>query len=275
MYLQPVKRNPPPFHVKAEDTYLGEDEHGYYVLEGFFDGIGNMFKRMVKFTPKSFTPSNIFKAFRNTTLTTMTGGAYLVLPKNVKKTMENVANVALPVAATVVGASLVSPSIMPALMSKFSAVGKVMGKAVGEVGTSLINNLGKLNFSQQAKIAEKVTTDDIEYAERHGGELPPHIMKLINEAEKQAFAYGAMQAAQSNVQLPPAQPAFYSNSSLYPAMKNAGFELEPPPGEPQGIGTPAIIGLSVGAGALLIYLLGGPSGVPSSRTRRVHRRNRR
>lgn len=126
-----------PILRKTGGTYLGEDETYYYwmspapndQLGGIFDNIGNMFSRMVKFTPKSFTPGNIYKGFVNTTLTTATGGLYQVLPKDIKKTVYEVGKVAIPVVAGGVLAYTAGPAVMSMLMPKLTAAANILGKA--------------------------------------------------------------------------------------------------------------------------------------------------
>lgn len=129
--------------VQAGGTYLGEDETYYYYmhpqagneLNGFFDGIGNMFSRMVKFTPKSFTPGNIYKGFVNTTLTVASGGLYQALPKNLKKTVYEVGKVAIPVVAGGVLAVAAGPAVMATLMPKLTAAAGLLSKGAGAVGS--------------------------------------------------------------------------------------------------------------------------------------------
>lgn len=131
-----------PILRRTGGTYLGEDERYYYWMEpgatdqlgGFFDNMGNMFKRMVKFTPKSFTPGNIYKGFVNTTLTVASAGTYQLLPKNLKKTVYEVGKVAIPVIAGGVLAMTMGPAIMSTLMPKLTAAGKLLGGASGVMG---------------------------------------------------------------------------------------------------------------------------------------------
>lgn len=254
MYCPLDKRKPCPLRLKPTETYLGESAEGYYVIEGFFDNIGNMFKRMVKFTPKSFTPGNIFKAVRNTTLTTMTGGAYLVLPKSVKKTMENVANVAMPIAAVGVSAALVGPSIMTMIGPKLSMVGKMLGKNASSIGGSLFDALGKLTGPKQSEIAQQVTPEDIAYAETHNGQFPRHIQQLIDEGERQTYGYAAMNTANPNMIRQPATEALYAPASLYPGLQQARMEQMNPQQEDSS-SSAATVGLAVGGTALLFLLL--------------------
>lgn len=259
MYCRLDKRKPCPFQLKPTETYLGEDANGYYVMDGFFDNVGNMFKRMVKFTPKSFTPGNIFKAVRNTTLTTMTSGAYLVLPKSVKKAMENVANVAMPIAAAGIAAVTLGPSVMAMVGPKLSAAGSILGKNMSSIGGSLFDLLGKLPGSKQSEIVQQVTPEDIAYAETHNGVYPGRIQNLINEAERQTYGYAAMNAVNpSTIQTPPT-PSFYASSSLYPGLQQARAEQMAlqslPQEETDGLSPGATIGIALGGSALLILLL--------------------
>lgn len=257
MYCQLDKRKPCPFSLKPTETYLGESADGYYVMDGFFDNMGNMFKRMVKFTPKSFTPGNIFKAVRNTTLTTMTGGAYLVLPKSVKKTMENVANVAMPIAAAGIAAATLGPSIMTMVGPKLTAAGNILGKNLSSIGGSLFNALGKLSPSKQSEIAQQVSPEDIAYAETHNGQYPGHIQQLIEEGERQQYAYAAMNAVNPNMIRNPATSSTFASSDLYPGLQQARMEQMQAQGQPEeeGLSSGAIVGIAAGGTALLFLLL--------------------
>lgn len=192
-------------------------------MDGFFDGIGNMFKRMVKFTPKSFTPSNIFKAVRNTTLTTMTGGVYLALPKSVKKTMENVANIALPVAAAGIAAATLGPSIMSMVGPKLSTVGTMLGKNISTIGKGLFDVMGKLSPAQQSQVAQKVTPQDILYAEQHQGQFPQPFVQYVDEVAKQNYL-PVVNAALNPTGTDPNQ--FYASSSLYPGLQQAMLDQQ-------------------------------------------------
>lgn len=254
MYCALDKSKPCPFPLKGTEVYLGENEHGYFVMDGFFDGITNMFKRMVKFTPKSFTPSNIFKAVRNTTLTTMTGGIYLALPKNIKKTMENVANVAMPIAAAGIAAVTLGPAVMGILGPKLSAVGGLLGKNASSIGQSLFGALGKLAPGKQAEVAQQISPNDIAYAETHNGQFPPHIQQLLNQAEQATYGYAAYNAMNPNSSLQQPPPAsFYADSKLYPGLQ-AQYAAQQQQQEPQEEFSPVAIA-GVGAGVLALVLL--------------------
>lgn len=254
MYARLDRSKPCPFPLPAQCTYLGEDENGYYHMDGFFDGIGNMFKRMVKFTPKSFTPGNIFKAVRNTTLTTMTGGIYLALPKNIKKTMENVANVAMPIAAAGITAAIVGPSVMSALGPKLSSAASLLGKNVSTIGKTVFGALGKLSPAGQSEVVNQIKPDDIVYAERNGV-LPSHIQALIDQAERDTYAYAAAQ--QSNMMLRP------TNAMLAPP-ENAGVpsvyyglieENRKKMEEAQALHSDQLVTVSAMAGGALLLIL--------------------
>lgn len=254
MYCPLDKSRPCPFPLKGTEVYLGENEHGYFVMDGFFDGITNMFKRMVKFTPKSFTPGNIFKAVRNTTLTTMTGGVYLALPKSVKKTMENVANVAMPIAAAGIAAVTLGPAVMGVLGPKLTAAGGLLGKGASSIGQTLFGALGKLAPSKQTEIAQQVTPNDIAYAETHGGKYPPHIQVLIDQAEQATYGYAAYNALNPNASLQQPPPAsFYADSKLYPGLQAQYAALQQSQGPQSEFSPVAVAG--VGAGVLALVLL--------------------
>lgn len=253
MYCKLDRSKPCPFPLPPTATYLGEDANGYYHMDGFFDGLGNMFKRMVKFTPKSFTPANLYKGFINTTLTTATFGAYQVLPKNVRKTMYNVGKIAVPVIAAGVGAAVVGPSVMSALGPKLASAGNLIGKGLSSVGGSLFGMLSKLPSNKQAEVAEQVTDKDIAYAEQHGGQYPPHIQALIEQAERQSYEAAALQAQMQAQQSPLNQqpsPSLYASSSLYPGLQTQQPQQPQTPQEES-----SAVGPVIGGAALLLLLL--------------------
>jgi hypothetical protein len=257
MYCSLDKSRPCPFPLRADQTYLGEDDRGYYVMDGFFDNIGNMFKRMVKFTPKSFTPSNIFKGVRNTMLTTMTGGVYLALPKSVKKTMEQVANVALPVAAAAIAAKTLGPSVMSMIVPKLSMVGSALGKNISTIGKGLFDMLGKLSPSQQSQVAQQVTPQDILYAEQHQGQFPPQFMQYVDDVAKSNYLPAV------NVSLNPTATdtrQFYADSSLYPGLQQAMLDQQMGQSSQRvdqaGNWSSGEVMAAVGAGVVVAYLVG-------------------
>lgn len=203
MYQQPIRQRgrrptPPPGYA-----YLGEDAHYWYFvspganpqLGGFFDNVGNMFKRMVKFTPKSFTPGNIYKGFVNTTLTVATGGIYQVLPKNIKKTVYEVGKVAIPVVAGGVLAVTAGPAVMGVLGPKLNAAGGILGKAAGSIGGNLFNFLGKLAPSQQAHVAEQITPQQIAEMET-SAMLPSSLQPMFTQAMEESLPQPSSGAAQ-------------------------------------------------------------------------------
>lgn len=235
MYLEPTKKRVPyPVSraMPSGSTYLGEDQHYYYWMEkaatdqlgGLFDNIGNMFKRMVKFTPNSFKPSNIYEGFINTTLTAATGGLYQVLPKNFKKTVYEVGKVAVPVVAGGVLAYTAGPAVWNILQPKLAAAGKLLssgaskifggggqnitskdyGGAVSQSGSSagagfletasqtihvggqLMNLLGKLPQNKQAEVAQTLTPEQIAYMEKYG-QIPPELQGYFDNMARQTF----------------------------------------------------------------------------------------
>ena len=130
-----------PILRRTGGTYLGEDETYYYWIDppaqrelgGLFDNIGNMFKRMVKFTPNSFKPSNIYEGFINTTLTAASGGLYQVLPKNLKKSVYQAGKVAVPVIAGGVLAYTAGPAVWSILGPKLTAAGNLLKSGAGSM----------------------------------------------------------------------------------------------------------------------------------------------
>lgn len=184
------KSKPCPFPISPTQTYLGENELGYYVMDGFFDNIGNMFKRMVKFTPKSFTPGNLYEGLINTTLTVASGGIYQVLPKDIKKTVYDIGKVAVPVVAGAAAAAAFGPAIMSTLTPKLQAAANVIGKNLSSVGKGLFDAMGKLTQSQQAQVAQQVTPQEIVAIEQTG-QIPPHVAAMISQMEQQAYGTAA------------------------------------------------------------------------------------
>lgn len=185
---QALVKSPLPHAIRRQVpvtwTYLGEDEAGYMFLEGFFDDFGNMFKRMVKITPKSFTPGNIYKGFVNTTLTVASGGIYQFLPKGVKKTVYEVGKVAIPVVGGAILA-MSNPIIMSTLTSKLAKVGAILGKNPKAVGGALFGLLNRLGPSQQVQVAEQLTPEQIAQIEQ--GNVPPEVQELMKQMAQQSY----------------------------------------------------------------------------------------
>lgn len=164
--------------------YLGEDRNYYHFvqpgaspsLDGF--DIGNMFKRMLKFTPKSFTPGNIYKGFINSTLTVASGGLYQVLPSGLKKTVYEVGKVAVPIVAGGILAYTAGPAVMAVLMPKLSAAGSLLGRAASSVGGSLMSMMGKMSQAGAAQVATGITPEQLAQWEA-SGTIPPSLEPLL------------------------------------------------------------------------------------------------
>lgn len=212
--------------VRRGATYLGEDEAYYYIMEpaatdglgGFFDKIGDVFKKI----PKAFAPKNLYKTFIDTTLTVASGGLYLAVPKKLRGEIRKVANVAVPVIAGGVLAYTAGPAVMSALMPKLKAAGNlisggagkvfgmfgggskggasqdpgsaVIGQATGQggnvyqeggqvdpiaIGGAVIGLLQRLPQHKQAEVVERLTAEDIAYMERYN-RVPPHLEQYFN-----------------------------------------------------------------------------------------------
>jgi len=232
MYTRLDRSQPCPFPIPKTSTYLGEDANGYYWMDavpmedadglGFLKGLGNMFKRMVKFTPKSFTPKNLMKAFTNTTVGVATGGLAYLAPAGLRKTIFKAGETIVPVVAAAAGAAALAPAVLPMLSGKLSAAGGLLGKSGSSVGGSLFQMLGSLTGSKQSEIASQVTPQDIVYAETHQGRYPQHIMDMISKAEREQFEYAAAQTANQIMNplqrmLPPTETT-HASSSLYPGL---------------------------------------------------------
>lgn len=192
MYRKPAPGTIP-LHIKRRlppgTQLLGEDEHYYYFvhpganpqLGGFFDSLGNMFTRMVKITPKSFTPGNIYKGFINTSIATMSGGLSLALPSKLQSQIRQVANYAVPIVAGGVLAAVAGPSIMATLGPKISAAAGILGKDALKIGGQLFSFLGKMSPAQQAKVAEQITPQNIATMEQ-SAQLPPELQQMFQAA---------------------------------------------------------------------------------------------
>ena len=168
--------------------YLGEDRYYYHFVKpgggsglGELGSISSMFSRMVKFTPKSFTPGNIYKGFINTVLTTSTGGLYQVLPKNIKKSVYEIGKVAVPIVAGAVLAYTAGPAIMAALGPKLASAGSMLGKAAGTVGGGLMDLMSKMPQHAQAQVATQITPEQIAQWDQSGS-IPPSLENLLGKA---------------------------------------------------------------------------------------------
>lgn len=250
MYCPLDRTQRPPFPLKPTETYLGEDESGYYVMDGFFSKMGNMFKRMVKFTPKSFKPSTIMRAMTNTAMVAVTGGAYLALPSKLKNTIETAGTYVIPAAAGAYVAATAGPAVMSALGPKLSSVASALGKNISSIGKGLFDIMGKLSPSQQAQVAQRVTPQDILYSERNQGQFPPQFMNYVDEVARSNYGYAV------NASLPASQQdarQYYADSSLYPGLQQA---MQTPQEEPAGSWSSGEVAAAVGAGVVVAYLIG-------------------
>lgn len=262
MYAKLDKSSPCPFPLKPTETYLGESIDGYYTVEmvpieglgSFFGDVANMFKRMVKFTPKSFTPANLYKGLINTTLTTASFGAYQLLPKNIKKTVYDIGTVAVPVVA---GAALAaaSPAIMSSLMPKLQSAASILGKNVSTIGKTLFGAMSKLPASEQSNIAQQVTAQDIAAMEKNGV-IPPHIQAMINQAD-----YATNQLAVENLRLRQENEAILAEQmkQARQAMQQSFMPVMGPtaPVEPDSDIAPSTIGILLAGGVGLVAVLLG------------------
>lgn len=211
-------------------AYLGEDDRAYYFvgpagtaeLGGFFDGLGNMFKRMVKFTPKSFTPGNLYKGFVNTTLGVASGGLIYALPKSVRKSIYNVGKIAIPVVAAGVGAYYAGPAVMGVLGPKLSSAASILGKNIGTIGSKLFEFIGKIAPSKQAAVASQITPEQIVQMET-SQTLPSELVPLFQNA-MQGSLPGSQYGGYSSVGVPSEQPTD-SEGGPAPSGGNAGVVL--------------------------------------------------
>lgn len=255
MYTHLDKRQPPPFRLPPTATYLGEDENGYYHMDGFFDGLTNMFKRMVKFTPKSFQPKNILKAFTNTTVGVATGGLAYLAPKQIRQTIFKAGETIVPIVAAGAVAAAAAPAVMGMLGPKLQAAGGILGKNANSIGGGLFKILGRLTEGGQAQVAQNVTSDDIVYTEQHGT-LPPHLQALVDQQDRAQFEYAVAQTAQNimsplNQPLPPAETG--APSVYYGLIKEHQQQLEAAQaGHTDQLLT---VGAMAGGAVLLILLL--------------------
>lgn len=200
MYQPPIHStmHPPPASVMRRmppgTRYLGEDATYWYfvhpgenpALGGFFDKLGNMFTRMVKFTPKSFTPGNIYKGFVNGALTMATMGVYQVLPKHFKKQVYNAGKIAIPVVAGAALAYTAGPAVMSALGPKLSSAASLLGKGVSTIGGRLFDFLGKMPQHAQAAMASQITPEQIAQMET-SNQLPPSLEPMFQQAMAQTM----------------------------------------------------------------------------------------
>lgn len=247
---------PPSFIMRAlppGTQYLGEDETYWYfshpganpALGDFFSDVGKMFSRMVKFTPKSFTPGNIYTGFVNTTLTTLTAGAYQFLPKSLKKTVYDVGKVAIPVIAGGVVAYTAGPAVWGMIGPKLTAAGNILGKAASTVGGKFLDILGKFGSSQQAAIAQAATPEQIAQMDQTG-QIPYDLQRVID------------QAAAANFQPQPVYqtPGYAGAASLYNPEAMAARDAGQQPVAMAGAFDMTTLALMT-AGGLAIYLVLG------------------
>lgn len=226
----------------------GADQDGLYLYDpqlGFFKKIGKMFKRMVKFTPKSFRPANIFRAATSASLTLATGGLYQALPSKLKKGIENVGAAVIPYALGAAAAIAVGPAVIGFIGPKLMGAASLIGKGISAGGTFL-SFLGKLGPSQQQQVAEQISPEQIAAMER-SGQIDPQWARYL---------------AQQPAPMPPMSSYFPAPAPVPPMEQfmtpeeRAAYEqTERQATAPAGGG--AILG--VGAVAALALLSGGRS----------------
>lgn len=231
MYTSPTINHSRP-RVPALYQYLGEDETAYYVVDelGFFKKIGKMFSRAVKITPKSFRPGNIFKAVTNVALTTATAGGYQFLPSKVKKSIENIGKIAVPIIGGGILAAVAGPAVISVLGPKLAMAGSILGKSASSIGSRVFGFMSNLGPAQQAQVAEQITPQQIAQIEQTGN-VPPDLTALFNQLQRQSI-------------MPPAPPPLYA--------------MPPPPVSPEGEpGAPvAEAGMLGGMGPGVMVFLG-------------------
>lgn len=192
MYQQPIKLSPriirQELYLPPGAVYMGSDDTGHYVcLDGMFDDVGTMFKRMVKITPKSFRPGNIFKAVTSGALTVATGGVYQLLPSKMKTQIENAGKMAVPIIGGAVLAYTAGPAVWNVIGPKLSTVGALLGKNVSQVGGLFSSVLGGLTKSGQAEVAQAATTEQLVQMEQTG-QIPPALQSIINRAAQESLS---------------------------------------------------------------------------------------
>jgi hypothetical protein len=234
--------------VPPGTEYLGEDAtYWYYAvpgpasgeLGGFFDGIGKMFKRMVKITPSSFKPKNIYKAVVNTALTVSTAGLYQVLPKKAREAVYKFGTVAVPVVAGAALAYTAGPAVWSVLQPKLAAAGTFLGKHASTIGGKLFDFLAKVPQSQQAAIAEQLTPEQIAEMERNQS-LPPSLVPMFQQAAETSYP-------------PPGETT--GAASLY----------APQPTAPVEAGMNTNVMLLIGGSLVLFFVMGQPGPAPRGR----------
>lgn len=256
MYHAPSVNRPPSWVLRRMPPgtqYLGEDETYWYfshptapyALGGFFDDVGKMFTRMFKFTPKSFTPGNIYKGFVNTTLTAVTGGIYQFLPKDIKNKVYKVSEVAIPVVSAAVGAYYAGPAVMAVIGPKLTAAGSLLGKAATTIGGQLFNMIGKFSQAGQAEVAQNITPEQLAQMEQTG-QIPASLQPILDRAAQMSFSQ------------PPANqpvPVTAGAAQLYDPSAMAALEMQRQQ-QAQGSGFDPTMLLMIAAPVALVMLSG-------------------
>lgn len=212
---------PPPFVMRRlppGTRYLGSDmTYWYFVHPGanpavglgdsLFDKIGNMFSRMVKITPKSFTPANISRSIWR--ITPVSWALQAAAPKIEKEIYKKVVPIAVPAIAAAAVAVKVGPAVWQMLAPKLAVAAEFLGKHADTIGKSLFQVMGAMGPSQQAQAAQEVTPEQIVAMEQ--GQAPPDYLRML--------------AAQSAPPIGPADPTSGA-ASLYDPQAMAAVELE-------------------------------------------------
>jgi len=202
--------------------------------------IGNMFKRMFKFTPKSFTYSNITRSIYR--LTPISWVGQVVAPKLERKVYK-AAPVLVP---AVVGGTLAvayGPQIYSVLAPKLASLGGLASKA----GQTLMSFIGQLPGKQQAQAAQAITTEQAQ-AVAETGQIPPDLQQMLSQLASQAQPP------------PPPYQTMAASGYAQPGMADPSFGLPSAPAPTQtGIfGDPTVaVWVLLGVSAVVVLMQPG------------------
>lgn len=183
MYLHMSGPLPPHIRRQVPPTwrYVGETPTEYVFVESGGEqqlgDISDMFKRMFKFTPKSFSYENITRSIYR--LTPFSVAMQLVAPKLEKK-IYKAAPVIVPIVAGVGAGIAFGPQIMSMLGPKLAEAGASAGTTAMKVGGAIMSFMGKMNGPQQAAVAQHVTPEQITESDRTG-RIPESLVKIAEQ----------------------------------------------------------------------------------------------
>ena len=199
------------YNLSGLDTYSTDPELG-----AFIGSVGKVFKDITKsienVMPKFvkhiklhevggiFNPIRLAKVIgrpKDLKLLDFLPGARLI-PKDIRTKYGKTALTVAAIAGVAVAGWYLAPAVIPILTAKLGAAGSILGKTLSIAGPFISQVLKKLSPSQQGRMVQQITPEQIVEYEQYQT-LPPDLQAILDEANKPAVVKPG---------LPPPQPTY-------------------------------------------------------------------